>query len=356
VVVCDLAGALDPGVPANDITVVALVQASAYPSIDNVAVVETSTPETQLADNTATDTVIVPPVVDLAVTKTHRGSFVVGQQATYDVTVTNNGPTDDPGPITVRDTLPIGVTYSSFSGTGWSCSNSDQLVTCAYVSPLPMTAGSNSASLALTVDVLPAAYPSVTNSVTVSTVSEDVDPDNDTATDPAPVTPFVELGLTKVLSSYQDQSAVYAITVINNGPNRTAQPIVVNDQIPAGLTYVSASGVGWTCGEVSSLITCTYSPTLAVGETATFDLSTTVVAAPGDTVTNEASIANLPSTDNVSGNNRDTAEFTVDAPSSGVLPKTGAEWGATILLSLALLVVGWALVVSTRTTRSRRTS
>jgi uncharacterized repeat protein (TIGR01451 family) len=356
VVTCDLVGALDPGATARDITVVATVSAAAYPSIPNTASVQTTTPETNLSNNKDTDTLVVPPLVDLSIAKSHRDSLVVGQSATYDITVTNNGPTDDPGPVTVTDTLPTGIRYASSMGAGWSCSDSGQVVTCTYASTLPASAGSNGTTLSLVVDVLPTAYPSVTNSATVGTASEDTDPLNNTATDPAPVTPSVELGLTKVVRSYAGNIATYLIDVTNNGPNVSSSPITVADDLPSGLAYVSATGSGWVCGEVSSLVTCTLGGRLTVGAISTITVTTTVTAQPGSTVTNVATIINKPSTDHVASNDRASADLVVDSPNSDVLPKTGAAWGATILLALALLTFGTVLVLSTRASRTSRTS
>ena len=43
------------------------------------------------------------------------------------------------------------------------------------------------------------------------------------------------------------QDATYLLTVQNNGPSDSAGPIVVTDPVPAGTTFVSADGPGWTC-------------------------------------------------------------------------------------------------------------
>ena len=40
----------------------------------------------------------------------------------------------------------------------------------------------------------------------------------------------------------------------------------MTDALPAGLTYVSATGMGWTCNAVSNTVTCTYTANLAVGQ------------------------------------------------------------------------------------------
>jgi uncharacterized repeat protein (TIGR01451 family) len=71
---------------------------------------------------------------DLELTKFHVGTFSTGQQETYTLTVTNKGPGSSEGTITVTDSLPSGMTYVSFSGTGWSCSAGagNATVTCTF--------------------------------------------------------------------------------------------------------------------------------------------------------------------------------------------------------------------------------
>src|SRR5437868_2997681 len=59
----------------------------------------------------------------LGIAKTHTGNFVQGQTgATYTVTVSNAaavGPTS--GTVIVTETLPVGMTLVSMTGTGWTC-------------------------------------------------------------------------------------------------------------------------------------------------------------------------------------------------------------------------------------------
>ena len=59
-----------------------------------------------------------------------RADFGVGSDGTWTLEVTNTGPTPDPGPVTVTDTLPPGVTYVSATGDGVACDATGQTVTC----------------------------------------------------------------------------------------------------------------------------------------------------------------------------------------------------------------------------------
>jgi|GEM_PF-763330 len=103
-------------------------------------------------------------VSDLAITDTHSGNPAPGDTIQYTLTVQNNGPLEEPGPITVTDTLPSGVNYVSASGTNWTCSNSGGTVTCK--TPGPLASGSQLPAITVT-----AAIPMNTSSPIVNTAS-----------------------------------------------------------------------------------------------------------------------------------------------------------------------------------------
>jgi len=106
---------------------------------------------------------VLAPV--FAITKTHSGNFSQRQLgATYTITVTNNGNAPTVGTVTVTDNVPAGLVGTGFSGTGWNCNVG--LKTCDRSDPL--NPGSSYPPLTLTVNVLPNAAASVTNSATVS--------------------------------------------------------------------------------------------------------------------------------------------------------------------------------------------
>jgi uncharacterized repeat protein (TIGR01451 family) len=72
-------------------------------------------------------------------------------------------------------------------------------------------------------------------------------------------------------------SVTYTMTIANNGPSDAAA-VSVTDTLPAGVTFVSATGTGWVCTNTGNVsVTCTR-PTLATGTTA--PVITLVVTAP----------------------------------------------------------------------------
>ncbi|MFN2587719.1 MAG: Ig-like domain-containing protein [Actinomycetota bacterium] len=199
---------------------------------------------------------------DLSVTKSHGGAFVRGGTGTYRITVDNAGPATS-GSIIVTDTLPAGLTYRSSSGSGWSCSCS------AFSQTLQLTrsglAPGASSSFDLTVDVAAGAAASVTNTASVlqstsSTLNDPASGNNSTA-DPTTVADPGEADL--VVTKSRDQvftpggNETYTIHLRNDGPGTVLGPVTVTDELPAGLTYVSATGTGWTCGAAGQTVTCT---------------------------------------------------------------------------------------------------
>jgi hypothetical protein len=79
------------------------------------------------------------PPVDLTVVKTVEERPQDGAlegNIDWGIVVGNDGPGDDPGPITVTDRLDERLTFVSAAGTGWACAHEGQTVTCVWDAPL----------------------------------------------------------------------------------------------------------------------------------------------------------------------------------------------------------------------------
>src|SRR4029453_18467431 len=106
----------------------------------------------------------------------------------------------------------------------------------------------------------------------------------------------------------------------NTGPD-TASQLTVTDPLPAGVSFQSATGSGWTCGQASGTVTCTRT-TLSVGAAPAITIS---VTAPG----NAGSLSNTVSAAAVSAdlnplNNSDTEATTVNGVSDLSLTQSDA--------------------------------
>ncbi|MGC9962351.1 MAG: Ig-like domain-containing protein, partial [Acidimicrobiales bacterium] len=179
-------------------------------------------------------------------------SLLAGTNATYVISVTDNGPQDAAGPITVTDDLPTGLSYvSSSSAGGFTCSAIGQVVTCATPDDVGLPNG-QTISLDLTVAVASDVTGSVLNSATATTPTPDASGNPATATGSTsdPVDTVTSLSLTKSLvgALVAGSQGTYAVSVTDHGPSDAAGPITVTDTLPAGLTYVSSSSAdGFTC-------------------------------------------------------------------------------------------------------------
>jgi uncharacterized repeat protein (TIGR01451 family) len=146
-------------------------------------------------------------------------------------------------------------------------------------------------------------------------------------------------------------NGVYTLTVRNNGPSDAAGTITVTDTLPAGLTYVSASGTGWTCGAAGQAVTCTRPGPLTNGATApSITLTVSVGAAAYPSATNTATVSN-PTFDNVAANNTANDITTVITSNLSTSTKTWQDMnggdqnpGDTIQYTITLIETGGVAV------------
>ena len=153
-------------------------------TLSNTATVAVPPGDATPADNTATDTdtLVVP---DLAITKTHPGSFAQGQfGASYTLHVANVGTGTAAGTITVTDTLPAGLSFVSGTGAGWGCSAIGQTVTCTSTTPLAPGASSD---ITLTVNVAVNAPANLVNGAAVACSCTETNFDNNSSSDPTAI-------------------------------------------------------------------------------------------------------------------------------------------------------------------------
>ena len=260
---------------------------------------------------------------DLSLTKgVSNASPNLGQNVTFTITLDNDG-TAGATNIEVTDLLPAGLDFVSATPSQGSYDDATGIWTVGNV------ASQGSASLQIVATVTSTAALENTAEITAADQPDpDSTPDNgdagedDIATAQVDAPAAADLSLTKEIDDPTPalgNDVTFTITVSNAGPDQ-ATGVVVTDQLPAGLefvssnpsqgTYNSATGV-WTVGSVNSGGNATLEIVATVTVTAALDNVAEITAAdqfdPDSTPNNH-----LPAEDD-----QDTAQ--ADAPSTADL-------------------------------------
>src|SRR5262249_25885827 len=136
--------------------------------------------------------------------------------------------------------------------------------------------------------------PGVTNTARVATAGDN-DAANDVANDPTavspPATPDLAIGKSHAGNFTSGFNGTYTLTVNNLGGAATSGAITVTDTLPAGLTFVSGAGAGWSFGVSGAILTATSLGPLAPGAGTGFTITVSVGPAAVPSVTNRAVVA-----------------------------------------------------------------
>jgi uncharacterized repeat protein (TIGR01451 family) len=224
-------------------------------SVTNMAQIAQPT-DTNAYGGQNSDTITTPvtngPAPDLTVTKAHVGSFLVGQQGVYQITVHNSGTAAETGAMTVTDTLNASLTFvSGNSPGGFNCSNVGQLVTCTR--PAGNLAGSAQDVITMTVNVSGTASTTtpITNQASVSvnpndeatTANNTSNTDSVTPTTVPPVSPALSSVCanpsTGLLANFLDTTTVTVTVKDTAGAAMSGVPVLLNmSQNPASMGAV----------------------------------------------------------------------------------------------------------------------
>ncbi|MFM2072752.1 MAG: hypothetical protein RLZZ623_3016, partial [Actinomycetota bacterium] len=256
--------------------------------------------------HSATESTPIVPSATLSIAKSHAASpspWMVGGPGSFDITVGNDGPSPEYGPITVSDRLPVGVSFESATGSGWECDlvsgdafGPNGTVVCVAPRPTDLDpadsmlgVGAHLPAIDISVTVLPDAAPQPLPATNVVVNSASVVGVTDTAThtddDQVDILPVVDLEISKTDDGspfHVGEQGTYLLTVTNHGPNVSSAPTVVTDELPQGLTFVSGEGNDWTCGAEGQVVTCELSSSLPVDATSTISLVVDIGASAVD--------------------------------------------------------------------------
>ena len=279
-------------------------------TVSNTASVSAMTPDGNQANNAATTSTTINAAADLSIAVSDSPDPVLGSGTLqYAIDVTNLGPNTASG-ITVTDSLPAGnVAFLSASGSGWTCNNAGQVVTCARPSLLV------GAAPTITISVrAPAESTTLTDSATVTSTSSDLNPANNTATVATDVLSAADLSVAVIDAPDPATTGgplTYTVTASNAGPSQ-ASNVTVTSMLPAGVAYVGASGINWMCDANGQQVTCTM-PTMVIGAAPAITIATTAPSVDGS-ITMTSQVLS-PTTDPAPGNNTASQSTVVNAPS-----------------------------------------
>jgi uncharacterized repeat protein (TIGR01451 family) len=142
-----------------------------------------------------------------------------------------------------------------------------------------------------------------------------------TPTPPVPAPPAPDLFIVKSHTTLftAGTNATYSIALFNGGGAASSGAYTVVDTLPAGLTFVSATGVGWSCAASGQTVTCTSSTVLQAAGPGPNSIALTVLpdATAVPSVTNRATVSG--GSDSVLTNNT-TADVAVVAPAGPLCP------------------------------------
>ncbi len=313
---------------------------------DTTTVTNTSgTTDPTSSNNSATNSVLVTPAADLAITDVVGSTTALqGGTIVYTITVTNNGPSTATSASWTTST-PTGTTFASITtSTGWTCGTKPVVGGTGTVKCTDSSfANGGTGTFTLTVNVPTTATVGATiaaNAATTTATTGDQTSSNNSAT---AATVTVAAGANLTISESPGSTSViqggqitYTITVTDSGPSGATTPSWTQ-ATPTNTTFASVTpAAGWTCGTKPAVggtgnVTCTDGSDLANAASAMFTLVVNVptTVAVNTTITGSATVSSTTGDPNMN-NTATPATVTVTAGADLAITDTA---GATTVPS-----------------------
>ncbi len=309
------------------------IASSAFGNIDNTATAASTDPDSDPTNDADTVTIDVERQIDLVMDKSvDLATAVPGQdQLIYTIIVSHDTDSiSDAGTVVVTDVIPAGLIGTQVDApTADDIDFTNNTVTVTF-NAIPI---GEMRSFTITANVDEAATGTITNSATVASVGTELDPSNNTDDAETALAPDFDVSLTKspdVATPGPNDTVTYTVDVTNSGPS-TAPGVILSDDIPTGLTFVS--GTMGANNATSDGTTVTFPAiTIDSGVTSSATLLFTVDASAVGLITNTATVPDLSAEgENDITNNSATADITV-------IPE--ADLGISQTVSLDNAIVG----------------
>lgn len=299
---CSL-GDIDTGNSAS-YTVTAAINPSLLGTVINSVSVTSDVPDPVADNNSFNEGTSIVAEGDLSITKAGPATATTGTQVTYDLTVTNNGPSDAQS-VSIADPTPsdyVFILATAPCSGGFPCA-------------LGTIGAGESTTISVTYDIDPATLGEVTNTATVTTATNDPVPGNDSASATTTIERAADMSVTKAgpSTAMAGTQVTYDLTVSNNGPSG-AESVSVDDPTPDGYTFVSATA------PCSDGFPCALG-TIADGDNMAFSVTYVVDPTTGGEVINTATVSTS-TTDPDTGNDSASVTTTVSNDADLSLEKT----------------------------------
>ncbi|MDR1689876.1 MAG: DUF11 domain-containing protein [Clostridiales bacterium] len=227
----------------------------------------------------------------------------VGEQFTYEITVTNNGP-GTARTVTVTDQIPAQLSNPEYSTDG----NTWQPWTGTYTRGELLNGSSFFVLIRATVNS--SASVSIVNTATVSSATTDPNPDNNSATDDTSVASVADIAVNKSADKTSVQPGdviTYTIVTSNNGPGEASR-VQIEDRISlylSGAEFSTDNGASWQpwIGELNL-------GSIPNGSAVTTLIRATVIPSAQGIITNSVTV-NSVTPDPVSSNNNSRVQSSV---------------------------------------------
>ncbi len=278
-------------------------------------------------------------LIDLDISAEAVGTYKVNRDGWLRIGLENLGTSASASTTVVTSTLPAGVTYSDFAGTGWDCSaSSGSNLSCSYADPI--APGNPPADLEVMVSFAAPSVPDSTFSFHVAT-DNDFEPGNDDAGFTADVfAQDVGVSLSHSGSFRVGANRTYTVDVENIGTGPTSGQTDAVVELAAGLSYVGYTGSpAWSCSPSGQTITCVHAAAIAA-ESSADSLGIQVLVGPAawPQVTSSATVSTTGDRNGTNDSDGDVADvaapdLTVSTSHSPASFRVGTEATYTFVAS-----------------------
>jgi uncharacterized repeat protein (TIGR01451 family) len=339
-----------------------VIDAAASPVIagDGAAVINTTAIAESNTNNDIQNVGVSTAVTNapiLSANVTGPSTAVANSNFNYSIALSNVGAATESGSASLAFTLPAGVTYVSGTDTGSAGFTPSFNAGPGVVTFSGGTLGSYAdETLTVTVNAATSTYRIYT--VSLPAGAGVLSPGNVASSGAVTTSITLPTGPDLVVTStpggpFQagDSGDTFTIYVSNDGTSAETNPSVVTETLPAGLTYVSYSGAGWSVDVSGQTITATYSGAIQPGTGSTpLTITVSVGAGASGALANDLSVTSTDDAFTENGSDSNTINVappaTYTTAGSLIVSRSHYEGSASTITAGETLPNGAAATVS----------